>query len=135
MVVFLARVAIIIAALSCMSCVSQRDRAVVAMNAAAGIADGAHEYIARRYQASLEACLTVRTRPQAEECGRHVNNVYDRAWRGYYVLRAAWLALAAAVTAIDALDEPTPDVDLLAMMVQLGEAVKELQTSVKELSP
>ena len=130
---FIARTVIVLVALSCASCATQRDRAVVAANAAAKIADGAHELIARRYQAALEACVSLSTRAQAESCAIEVEGRYEPVWSGYEVARQAWLVLSATVQAIDVLSEPVSDLDLLAKMVQLGEAVVELQRVVGNL--
>lgn len=134
MVALLARTVVIVICLAAsVGCVSHRDRAVVAANAAGDIGDGMHEVIAHRYQAALEDCLTLPTRQHAEACGHGVNDRYEPLWRGYRALRAAWLVLAASVQAIDLLGEDVSDAELLAQMVTLGEAVKELQRAVVAL--
>lgn len=133
MILFLGRVLAITLALTCIGCVSARDRAVTAANAATEIADGAHEFIARRYQERLDECLSAPTRPQAEDCGQHVNEKFEPAWQGYRVLRAAWLALAASVQAIDLLGKDVSDADLLHQMMELGEAISELQQAIKAI--
>lgn len=134
MIAFIIRTLVVVVALStCVGCVSQRDRAVVAANVTGDITEAAHDAIAHHYQRSLDACLTLPTRQDAEACALRVNHAYGPAWRAYVATRAVWVALWATVQAIDLLGRQVPDSELLAQMLAVGEAATDLQQAIRML--